>query len=329
MTTDTGIVQWYYGNENKQSEERLIEWIKYRDIEMEIIETAYQQRKSEVFLDKYRIDFNKWIQYNRVDSTEESPVKRQTDCRREDCLREERFFSQSSLTSTSSYGSAHAWCPFLSAWHNTSAGKKALFDFSSAIDACADGILQEAARDPSDSQTEANWMVEQLLACKEKSRRETSRFCVHLYTRESFLYRILNTALRDGDHSKLDTLGPLCFLIRSYSHACKAFIGTVYRGVDLSPAMITSYKQAEGMWRTWPSFTSTSKNKKMAEIRGNTLFIITIANIQFSFPVRACDISDISQFPSEEEVLSPAGISFQIVRVVENPYQKNIIEIKI
>jgi hypothetical protein len=67
----------------------------------------------------------------------------------------------------------------------------------------------------------------------------------------------------------------------------------------------------------------------MAEIRGNTLFIITIANIQFSFPVRACDISDISQFPSEEEVLSPAGISFQIVRVVENPYQKNIIEIKI
>jgi hypothetical protein len=31
MTTDTGIVQWYYGNENKQSEERLIEWIKYRD----------------------------------------------------------------------------------------------------------------------------------------------------------------------------------------------------------------------------------------------------------------------------------------------------------
>jgi hypothetical protein len=329
MTTETGIVQWYYGNKDERSDERIIEWVKYRDIEMEIIEIAYQRRKSEVCLDKYRIDLNKFIQFNRADSTQQFPVKRQTNCRREDCLREERFFSQPSLTSTPSYGSAQAWCPFLSAWLNTPAGKKALFDFSSAIDACIDGILQEAARHCSDSETEAKWMVEQLRACKEKSRRETSKFCVYLYTRESFLYRVLNAALRDGDHSKLDTMGPLCFLIRNYSHTCKPFVGTVYRGVDLSLTTIATYKQAEGMWRTWPSFTSTSKDKKMAEIRGNTLFIITIANVQFSSTVRAYDISEISQFPSEEEVLLPAGISFQVISVNQTSYQKNIIEIKI
>jgi hypothetical protein len=118
MITDTGIVQWYYGNQDERSEERIIEWIKYRDIEMEIIEIAYQQSKSEVSLGKYRIDLNKSIQFNRADSTEQYPIKRQTDCRREDYLREERFFSQPSLTSSPSYGSAQAWCPFLSAWLN-------------------------------------------------------------------------------------------------------------------------------------------------------------------------------------------------------------------
>jgi len=87
MTTDTGIVQWYYGKQDERSEERIIEWIKYRDIEI-----AYQQSKSEVSLGKYRIDLNKSIQFNRADSTEQCPIKRQTDCRREDYLREERFF---------------------------------------------------------------------------------------------------------------------------------------------------------------------------------------------------------------------------------------------
>ena len=328
MATNVSIVQWYFGNRSEQSEERLIEWIKYRDIEIEIIEAAYQQRKSEVYLDRYRIDFNSLLQYDRFNSAQQCPVKRQTDCRREDCLREERFFSPPPLTATPSYGSAQAWCPFLSAWQNTRAGKKTLLDFSSSIDACAEGILHEAACTASDSITEANWMVEQLQACEGKSRREIAKVCIHLYTRESFLYRVLNTALRDGDYSKLETMGPLCFLIRSYSHTSKAFIGTVYRGVDLSSATIASYKGAEGMWRTWPSFTSTSKNKMMAEIRGNTLFIITVANIQISSAVRAFDISDISQFPSEEEVLLPAGISFQVIKVDQSSRGKNIIEIK-
>jgi hypothetical protein len=67
----------------------------------------------------------------------------------------------------------------------------------------------------------------------------------------------------------------------------------------------------------------------MAEIRGNTLFIITIAIGQFSLAVCAYDISEISQFPSEEEVLLLAGISFQIFSVYQNTHQKNIIEIKI
>lgn len=329
MTTDNGIVQWYNGKVDLESTEQNTVWFKYRDIEMEILETSYQQKQSEVFLDRYRIDMKTFTQYNRTDPTIQFPVKRQPNCRREECLREWRFSTPPPLGAIRSYGAAQAWCPFLRAWLETVAGKQALLDFSSAIDSCANGILQEAVISRSDSQAEANWMIQQLRKYKTKPRPEISEFCIHLYTRESFLYRALNQALRDSDHSKLDTLGPLCFLIRSYTHGNNGFVGTVYRGVDLKPEMIASYKQAKGLSRTWPSFISTSKSRKLAEVYGNTLFIITIVNIKYCSPVHAYDVSNISQFPEEEEVLLPAGITFRVIKVEENPDGKNLIEIEV
>ncbi|CAF4868956.1 unnamed protein product [Rotaria sp. Silwood1] len=327
-TSDSTIVFWYFKNGDVWNDNSNIEWVKYRDIEMQIIEEAYQQEKPEVLLDKYRIDLKEFIQFNRTNSSQQRPVRRQIGCKIQECLREERFNSSPLLTSTPSYGKALAWCPFLTEWLKSSAGRKAVLDFPSAIDACIDGILQEAVKHQSDSETEAQWMVEQLRSCKMKPRRETSKVCIHLYTRESFLYHVLNTALREADHSKLDTLGPLCFLIRDYSRTCTEFIGTVYRGVQLSLTTIFSYKQAVGSWRTWPSYTLTSKNREMAEFRGNTLFIIEITNAKLS-ATRTYDVAEISQFPNEEEVLLPAGVSFQVICVEQNLKQKYIIQIKL
>jgi hypothetical protein len=66
----------------------------------------------------------------------------------------------------------------------------------------------------------------------------------------------------------------------------------------------------------------------MAEIRGNMLFIIEITNTKLSAP-RAYDVENFSQFPTEEEVLLPAGISFQIVSVEQDPQQKYLIKIQL
>ena len=85
----------------------------------------------------------------------------------------------------------------------------------------------------------------------------------------------------------------------------------------------------ETMCRTWQSFVSTSKNRKIAEIRGNTLFIITIVNIQYSSVIHACDVSEISYFPLEEEVLLFPGTPFRVMTVEVNFNRQNIIEIKI
>ncbi len=162
------------------------------------------------------------IQFNRSDSL---------GYKRQECLREERFCTPLLLTTIPSYGKPLAWCPFLTEWLKLPADRKAIIDFSTSIDACINAILEVAKKHQSNSETEAQWMAVQLRACKTKTRREISK---------------TNTALHDADHSKLNTLGSLCFLIRDYSRTCTEFIGTVYRGVQLSAAASQSYKQAVG-----------------------------------------------------------------------------------
>ena len=324
---DMNTVFWYFKSGNVWSEESSHEWMKYRDIEMQIIEEAYQQGKSEVLLDRYRIDLKEFIQFNRINASKQRPVRREVGSQRQECLGEERFFT-TPLTSNVTYRSVSVWCPLLTEWLQSSDGRKALVDFSTAIDACINGILEEAKKHESNSDTEANWMAEQLRACKTNSRREVSKTCIHLYTRESFLFRVLNTALRENDYSKVNTLGPLSFLIRNYFHTYRGFIGTVYRGVNLSSTEIQMYRKAVSFWYTWPSYTSTSKNRSMADFRGNTLFIIDIVEMTFTTP-RAFDISELSYFPSEEEVLLAAGTSFQVISVELDLRQKYIINVKI
>ena len=324
----TEVVFWYFKSGDPWSTESNNEWIEYRDIEMEVIEDAYQQGKSEVLLDRYRIDFKELVQFNRTDASKQRPVKRELGTNRQECLRKTRFFSPTPLASTPSYGKFQAWCPFLTKWLESSAGKKALIDFPSAIDACINGILEEAKKHQNNDETEANRMADLLRACKSGPRRQVSTTCIHIYTRESFLYSVLNTALRENDYSKVDTLGPLCFLIRDHSRTCKPFTGKVYRGATLPYAAIQSYKEAVGSWHTWPSYTSTSRHRDMAELLGNMLFIIDIVDIKQSSP-RAYSVEEFSHFPSEQEVLLPAGISFQIVNVEQNSQQKYIIEIKV
>ncbi|CAF1616628.1 unnamed protein product [Didymodactylos carnosus] len=87
--------------------------------------------------------------------------------------------------------------------------------------------------------------------------------------------------------------------------------GLVYRGVLLDPHQIESYKNAVGKGsKEWLNFSSASKNRALAEIYGNTLFVINIPSK--SQPI---DISSVSNFPEEEEVLLPASTSFQIEKV--------------
>ena len=221
-------------------------------------------------------------------------------------LRQFRFGSTVCSTSTSSYKCFDAWCPLLTAWFQTSTGKAALLNFSKCIDACVNGILIEAAQYHRTTLVQAEYIVSKIRQQANNSKKAVSELCVHFYTTNSFLYDILNRALRDEDLSKVDTLGPICYLIRNHCRYSKPFSGQTYRGIQLSEEEIIAHKNAIGLWKR-PAYTSTSRERNIAEAFGNTLFII---NLTLTGPscARAIDISSISQYEDEQEVITdPCG----------------------
>ncbi|CAF1069811.1 unnamed protein product [Adineta steineri] len=107
-----------------------------------------------------------------------------------------------------------------------------------------------------------------------------------LYTAESFVYRLINTALRDNDLTKVDTLGAFCYLLFQFNFAQEfndlKFLGRVYRGATLSSSIVVEYERNIGNVCAWLSITSTSRQRKIAEsffdsivlFRSGTDFII-------------------------------------------------------
>ena len=138
----------------------------------------------------------------------------------------------------------------------------------------------------------------------------------HLYSVESFLYNLVNSTLRNNDLSKLDTLGPFCYLLSRYlPFKCPSgyFDYTVFRGTSLSKEMIEEYRAAIGRRILWPAFTSTTKDRQVAELfSDNALFIIEVNGIHSQ---GARDISSISKYPQEQEVLFCAGQSFILSKI--------------
>ena len=331
-------VNWYYkadgetSSPGKSHDSISSQWTRYRDIEIDIIEEAYQHREPCALLDRYRIDLVRLIQTRLDDSFKQRPIRREACEATQECLRQSRFFTSPTTTSASqlstSCGAFDSWCPFLRAWLDSPAGKRAWYHFPLCIESCAKGIVHEAFIHGSYSNAEADYVAKRIRQCSEQPRQVASELCIHFYTKDSFLYDVLNRALRQCDLSRIETLGPLAFLISGYSRIANAFFGIVYRGIHFSHVDIEDYRCGKGTWRTWPAYTSTSKSRKMAEMYGNTLFIINITDVKLS-AIRSYDISHLSYFPNEQEVLLPAGTSFQIKDVYQDLQQKCIINIQL
>ena len=108
--------------------------------------------------------------------------------------------------------------------------------------------------------------------------RETKNLncAARLYTANSFMYRLVNGALRSNDMSKIDTLGPFCYLLYHRLRLDRTRGDQIlYRGASFSMKLIEEYKNTVGKTIVWRAFTSTSKDCRVAQMyAGNTLFII-------------------------------------------------------
>ena len=147
---------------------------------------------------------------------------------------------------------------------------------------------------------------------------EACMCCARFYTLDSFLCKLVNDTLRKQDLTKVETLGAYCWLLQSYigwTADIPRHITTVYRGCTLQIDEVEEYKQAIGRTICWHAFTSTTKSSEVAKLfSGNILFIITLDKTDV-ITHHEHDISSVSQFPDEEEVLLVPEHNFIVERV--------------
>ncbi|CAF1357646.1 unnamed protein product, partial [Didymodactylos carnosus] len=150
------------------------------------------------------------------------------------------------------------------------------------------------------------------------------------YTRDSCLYRILNKALRLQD---IDLLFSMRFFIKDISQqltdehrkfARKKGVIRAYRGQAVATEEMNKLRCGEGQLISFNSFLSTSLNKDEALIFARQIVSSdTLQRVFFEIKVdtrletRAfADISDMSYFQSEKEVLFTLGSVFRLENVM-------------
>lgn len=304
-------------------------WQKYTDVDNEIIEDGLKAHQSIVELDCHRIiDLKNNVQCNKNERNRPRPIKRVElkEDRSNTHPREERFSFPITLAPASSTS------------HATNDDKIALYlgngQFTKAyaylhiepeektvadvVEEASQGIIREGAT--LGKEKEAQWLADQLRIVKHFGDKlltsiwtdiplQVGETCVHLYTKESFWYRLINQTLRQCGtvtSEQVKNIGPFCYLLHKHLEKNPTTdVLTTYRGLTLTDEERKAFMK-ETM--TFTAFTSTSRSRVQAEQFGDTLFIIDFnvkCNIGNQNQNVRCvtQISHLSDFPSEDEVL--------------------------
>jgi NAD:arginine ADP-ribosyltransferase len=131
-------------------------------------------------------------------------------------------------------------------------------------------------------------------------------------------YRRINSALRSRDSAQLARLQPYVDKKQAGLDRLPDHAGTVYRGAHLKFEVIDAYREAArtGQPVVEDAFTSTT-TKPAATFGGNTSFIIRSAHGK--------DVSSISVFGGEREVLFRAGTRFEVESVTQPAAGEHVI----
>lgn len=150
---------------------------------------------------------------------------------------------------------------------------------------------------------------------------ELNNIILKQYTEAGDLYREVNSLLRTaqddislGSHLLTPWILQLNYALRDQAE----FLEISYRGTILNSDDLHMYE--EGKVIVWTSFVSATKNKDCC-FGGNVIFEIRPVSPLSEYGKRAPrEISHLSVFPSEEEVLLPICCAFKIVSktIIEN-----------
>ncbi|CAF1482022.1 unnamed protein product [Rotaria sordida] len=186
--------------------------------------------------------------------------------------------------------------------------------FDAVFPALINGLKYEGCNEPENIVKEIictlNLVKDEIFKKNTRKRmKKLQECCAKLYTKQCFLFRVVNTASRDDDRTKFETLGPYCYLAYNYIgrhmqdnfsihrrlsqviHPTESQSIIVYRGGYVSREKIEEYQQAirrKDIFFKWLPFVSTSLNRDVAETFGrNVLYIIELRrytpNNQFTY----------------------------------------------
>ncbi|CAF1496796.1 unnamed protein product [Adineta steineri] len=327
MAGNTSIIYkfvWQWNGSETPWEKDEAEWRRYSDMENDIIEDAYLNGNDQAVLHKHYVDFEQSLQISKNDAFRQRQVRRIKVDSNGEYLREDRFcICEQPLKP---FGKAkNAMSDFVWAWLEDNrhiAPKHGNPDYIEIIKQAGQGIVNEAKLLTLDFEGET--IANKLIELQDQRIGQIQIGCFRLYTAESFLYKLINKTLREDDRSKTETLGAFCYLLAESYLFKNLYDGLLYRGVTLTEEMINDYQNSTGEWRRWLAFSSTSKCREKAQHFGNTLFILKLKpNAVYH------DISSISYYPNEEEVLLPAATDFVVDKVECDKDGKYLIYISI
>ena len=135
-------------------------------------------------------------------------------------LRLERFSLEVpvlSFSNSDTYGEAKWFqkSKFLHEWdYGQWEAKHWLFCTDQKVEKAAQGIIIEGKKLDNDVyMDQANEIAGLLMSVAKNAVTEVHELCLYLYTRDTFLYKLINQVLRDRDMTKVDTLGPFCSIL--------------------------------------------------------------------------------------------------------------------
>lgn len=334
-------VEWMWqSNPDPWSESETPTWGHYSDLENLIIEDAFSSKQPKAMLDDYYIDLTSNMQISNTDSHKQRPVKRVVRKREDKHLREARFMDLP-VASNRSFGEQYGFVsPFIIEVRrhlrlelNELPSKKPQL-IPILIDKAAHGFIVEGRN--IGKQVEAKKLASLLLECRERPMTEVWKCCAYLYSLESFLYTTLNTTMRlvgsDGDdqtwRSKVPTLGPFSLLLWDNPFNTRTQTGIeLYRAANLTPEQITQYEaiaKKQDEYGSFQGFSSCSRNRTKAEGFGNALFVMKVVMAFIA------DLSKVSEYPDEEELLVTPGVCFRVLSVdFDDKKEKHIIHLEL
>ena len=341
-------------------------WTSYPAEISTTLERAFQSGTDQTNIDDlYRIDFRELVQISIDNPSRQQPIRRlhlelsvENDVRaKNNIVCRERFSFPLTMTS-------HASATVDTAYYGSQFVRDWLLAFTHGkLDVKCDAIFPALIHGLAfEGRNEAENVVNNIVHDLDTVREETSKqkecrrmmklqdCCLKLYTKQCYLFRTVNTALRDDDRTKLDTLGPYCYLLyncvgrhnnhdlsirqhlQRIVHPNKSQTMIAYRGDHASRKEINEYRQAAGLkdkYFKWLPFVSTSTDRDVAETFGsNVLYIIELqhylSNDQFT------RLDKNSFIECEKEILLRPGVRFQVITVKSDDISgRALIHIKI